>query len=357
MSTDLVLSTSWHDRGQRKLEAVRACQTRDVKTLLDLLDTYLSYRGRRGVHTSPNTRHLYGVALRDWLHYCWPEPQSSPDVSLLRASRDDVERYVARLQQRGGHLEDASAEGLRPGSTSAYLAGVRAFYRALQWADAVTTSPAQDVLGPSDPRPRHERRPAMPLADYKRLILELEQGDYDEALRSRNLLLLRLLGDQGLRVSEVVHLETSDIDLAARVMFISNGKGGKTRTVPMTKATFRVLSGWLQKRSVCASSGERTLLVNVGKNVKAARQGRAMHPNTVRLQLETLYKKLGIGPRYRGAHTLRHTAGTRLYRNTRDLYRVAQVLGHQDVNTSSIYAKMDIEGLKEAMATLDDDEV
>ncbi len=354
MSFDLQLSTTWHDASRRKLEAARACQERDLEALIDLTNTFISYRGRKGIQTSDNTRAYYEIAIRDWVNHCWPDPEASPDVPLLRATRDDVERYLALIQRQGGHLGNSQDKPLLPGSAAAYLAGIRTFYKALVWAAALKESPAHEVRTPSDPRPRHERRPALPLEEYRRLVDLIDKTD---AVGRRNLLILRLMGDQGLRISEVVHLKTSDIDRSAGLIHIRNGKGGKSRTIPLTTATAKALTSWLRDRPLHAVATEDALLVNVGKKVKLERRGRAMHANTVRLQLEKLYKQAGVSERYRGAHVLRHTAGTRLYRNTRDLYRVAQILGHSDVNTSSIYAKMDIDGLKEAIASLDQDDI
>lgn len=351
-ATHLRLATRWHDRGHRKLSAVRACHERDLAALLGLVNAYLSYRGRKGVKTARNTRATYGLALRDWLAYCWPDREASPEVPLLRATRDDVERYAALLQERGGNLDGSAKTELAAATVATYLAGVRTLYKALIWAGALLESPAQEVAGPSDPRPRHERRPALPLDDYRRLTQRLDGAGPAEV---RNLVMVRLMGDQGLRIGEVVSLKVSDVALTAGVLQVARGKGGKSRTVPLTAASKAAIGRWLGERRRHAAPGEEALLVNVGKKVKLSRQGRAMHPNTVRLQLDTLYQQLGLSRRYRGAHLLRHTAGTRLYRNTRDLYRVAQLLGHQDVNTSSIYAKMDLDGLKEAVASLDDD--
>jgi len=159
-------------------------------------------------------------------------------------------------------------------------------------------------------------------------------------------------------MSELVNLNLKDIDMDAGLIFVVNAKGGKSRTIPMTKATHKTLSQWLIERPKFAQVDETTVFVNLAGKTKIDRQGRQMHENTVRLHLKRLYKQTGIADRYSGAHILRHTAGTRLYRNTRDLYRVAQVLGHSDVNTSSIYAKMDLEGLKDAMSSLDyEDEI
>ncbi|MCV5639226.1 tyrosine-type recombinase/integrase, partial [Escherichia coli] len=62
----------------------------------------------------------------------------------------------------------------------------------------------------------------------------------------------------------------------------------------------------------------------------------------------------GFPERYRGAHMLRHTAGTRFYKASRDLHATARLLGHSNLNTSAIYAKMDLEGLFEVVDRIDE---
>ncbi len=349
----LQLRSRWRNPSTRRLEAVRACHERDISTLLSLLDSYIDLRSRKGVNTSADTREYYHIATSDWLHYCWSDPEASPDVPILRASEDDVAHYLATLLQQGGHLEGSSGKPLSPGSVAAYLAGIRAFYRALIWAGALTHSPAQSVPTPQDPRPQVERRPALPNRDYQALLEHIEHH-YDGARQARTRLLVRLLGDEGLRISEAANLHVEDIDMRNRQLYVRRGKGGKTRTLPLSQACYHALREWLNMRPAHARADEATLLVNVGKKVKKTRRGKAMHVNTIRLELDRLYKQLGFGQRYRGAHMLRHTAGTRLYQQTRDLHVVSQILGHSDVNTSSIYAKMDRRGLEDAMRKLDD---
>jgi integrase/recombinase XerC len=185
-------------------------------------------------------------------------------------------------------------------------------------------------------------------------LLEHIEHHYDGARQARTRLLVRLLGDEGLRISEAANLHVEDIDMRNRQLYVRRGKGGKTRTLPLSQACYHALREWLNMRPAHARADEATLLVNVGKKVKKTRRGKAMHVNTIRLELDRLYKQLGFGQRYRGAHMLRHTAGTRLYQQTRDLHVVSQILGHSDVNTSSIYAKMDRRGLEDAMRKLDD---
>jgi len=338
--SNLVVATEWRHAGNRRLEAVKACERPDLDALAELVRTFLAYRGRAGSRTSPATLRTYRKGLERWVAWCWPDLEVSPDVPLLRATEDDVERFIAEVLATRSH------------STAAvYRSAVRRFYDALQWAGALATNPAELVRVPADPTPRHERRPAMPVSWFRRVLAEASLVDH--ARSRRDVLLLHLLGSQGLRVSEAVALQLADLDLNGKRIHVRRGKGSKARTIPMTAHTRHALMSWRAARAALPRTPE--VLVNVGTAVPERWLGRRMTDTTARRVLNALYRRAGVPERYHGAHTLRHTSGTRLYRATRDLHRVSQLLGHSHVDTSSIYAKMDDSGLEEAMALLDDD--
>lgn len=330
MGFDLEISSTWHESGRRKVAGARALQEGDDAALCSLVDTWLTYRGKRGARTSEKTRRAYGVGVRDWLRYCWPDRGSSPELSVLRADSDDVRRWLA-----------VSAERLSPASVQLYLSAVRALYEGLAWANLVSANPTLGVSAPHDPRPRHERRELVALGDY-RLLLDAAADDPLDTL------LLRLLGDQGLRNAEVRALLVDDVDMRSGVLVVRSGKGGKRRTVPLTRPTRSAVSAWLPLRPGGSSPH---LLVNP-EQLRSSHVGEPLSSVGVRRRLRALSESAGVP--YLGAHSLRHTAGTRLYQATGDLYRVSQVLGHSDVNTSSIYAKMDLSGLRDVLASLDD---
>ncbi|MDX2007832.1 MAG: tyrosine-type recombinase/integrase, partial [Meiothermus sp.] len=200
------------------------------------------------------------------------------------------------------------------------------------------------LTSPPDPTPPENRRPALPEVTYKQELLNHLQGEEPEQLRMR--LVVRLMGEMGLRIAEVCGLEVDKIDLATRLLEV-RGKGGKVRPVPIPKSLVAEIRDWLKLRTVHARAGTQVLIINLG-NRRA--KGLGTKPHQIRKQLEALYTHLQIPERYYGAHMLRHTAGTRIYKkNNRDLMSTARILGHADLNTAGIYAKMDAEGLLEAI--------
>jgi integrase/recombinase XerC len=149
----------------------------------------------------------------------------------------------------------------------------------------------------------------------------------------------------------MVGLSVDDLSLEERLLLVRSGKGGKQRTVPLSRTMVEELQSWLKLRLAYVAAGEKAVLINLGGR-KAS--GRRMTDRSLRKILNAHYRRLGFPRRYYGAHMLRHTAGTRFYKTSRDLHATARLLGHANVNTSTIYAKMDLEGLFEVVDKVED---
>lgn len=342
-STELVATASF-SAGKRKFTAVKACSERDADTLIALVNKYLDMRGKKGQRTSPATRRTYETGLLRWIVFCWPVAEEPPRVQLLRATVDDVEQFVAHVLEKG--KKEATAQG--------YLASVRTFYKALVWAGAIEASPATEVRSPSDPRPRWERNSPVALTDYKALI------EHCRAVRGiigvRDQALLRLLGDCGLRIAEAIDLNLGDIDLERRTLVVEHGKGDKKRTITLTKNAAEALAAWEKKRRPHAVQRERGVLINVGRYCPSHAKGKRMTTDGARRVLNKLYRELALPENISGAHALRHTAGTRVYKASNgDMLAVARQLGHEDINTSAIYAHMSLERMQSIADLMDED--
>lgn len=341
---NIILKTRWTDPGRRRLETHRALQERDEGTLLGLLEAYLINYGRKQARVSPRTLKNYRVAVRDFLAWCWPPTAPAPSESITKSSRETLARYVASLQLEGSHLEPARP--LSPGTIALRLAGVRQFYRALEWA-GVMVAPSSPPA-PRDPTPPEERRPALPARWYSKLLHYLEEFDDPAALRDR--LAIRLAGECGLRVGELLGLKLEDVFLEERLLTVT-GKGGRKRTVPLPRSLLKDLEHWMRVHRALSPAGETYLLLRSKKN---GRLGKRLSPSGLWWRISQHYRSIGLPHRYSGLHMLRHTAGTRFYRASRDLHATARLLGHASPSTSAIYAKMDLTGLFEVMDQLDE---
>lgn len=288
----LARATLWTDldAAERRRRAVAACRDRSETELWSLLEAHLTLYGKAGARVSPNTVDTYRVALRVLLD-TWS------GVNLLHPDRDTAATLVRQWE----------ADGASPSTISVRLAAARALYRALRWARAIDTDPLADVRPARDPTPAHEKRQPYPDAAIEALLAVATTSDR---------LLLLLGAHAGLRVSEILALRWEDIDLDRRVLTVLHGKGGKRRTVHLS----RTLAGELL---LCEP--------RIGRVVPYRTDQQA------RNRIRTLCEHTGTT--YRGLHALRHSCGTRLYRETGRLEDAQHQLGHSDISTTAVYAK------------------
>ena len=343
MSLELVLSSKFQAPENRKREAVRAAHDHDATTLLELMNHYLTLKSSRKSQTSNETRLLYAAAIKRFLEFCG---RDSNRLEVTRLESDDMEMWLVTLQ----------ADGLRPLSIISYLNGVRCLYRALIWARAATLNPAAEVKAPRDPTPAHLKKSALSPALYRELVnAPLEKFTVDDPRRTRDGLLIALGGSGGLRAKEIISLDVTDVEMSFKRLTVQSGKGGKKRIIPLSNELLLLLKSWLEVRRGLELRGEipeieKALIVSISRN---ASHGRRLTTHGARFIAKGYYVAAGLPSEMWGLHTLRRTAGTHLYRATKDLHVVADLLGHASVNTSAIYAKMDMETRRDALEKME----
>ena len=207
-----------------------------------------------------------------------------------------------------GHtwIRGLKAAGRAPATLRVKLAGARALYRALRWVGATSADPFSDARPRTDKTAPWDKRE--PCGDGEVEVL-LNAAPLD--LR----VLLLLCAHAGLRLQEALRLEWADIDLPGRKLTVRNGKGGKTRRVKLSASLVQALRQWGRGKGVLFGTS----------------------PTAARKRLLRLCKRANV--EYKGYHALRHTAGPRLYRETRNLDAVARHLGHANLETTRAYAK------------------
>jgi integrase/recombinase XerC len=344
---EMTLASKWASSENRKREAVRAAHEQDPEALCDLLRYHLTLKSRRRTETSTETFRKYDLSIRKFLEFTsGTQTTGSQRLEITRLSGDEIDFWIVQMQ----------SVGLSANSVALYLNGVRALYRALVWARATERNPAGEVKPPRDPTPAHAKKSALSPAVYRDLVAAPHgKFETDDPRRTRDALLLALGGSAGLRAMEIVGLDVVDLELGMKRLVVKSGKGGKRRIVPLSKNLLELCTAWLEVRKGLElrneiSLGETALLVSVSRNDS---RGKRLTTDGARYVAKGYYERLGLPPELFGLHTLRRTAGTHLYRATRDLHVVADVLGHASVNTSAIYAKMDMEVRREALEAME----
>jgi integrase/recombinase XerD len=143
--------------------------------------------------------------------------------------------------------------------------------------------------------------------------------------------------DLGLRTSEVVRLKLDDIDWCAGVVQI-RGKGRRIDAMPLPALTGRAIAAYL--RNGWRKTADRTLFVRIHPPLD-----QPVRASTIRAAVRNAARRGGLDSRLTGPHILRHTLATRLVRNGASIKDIADVLRHRSLDTTAIYAKVDLASL------------
>jgi site-specific recombinase XerD len=176
-------------------------------------------------------------------------------------------------------------------------------------------------------------------AEQDRLLAPLK--DSNHPIKVRNLALLRLMLDSGLRVSEALALRQRDLDLETGQLMVRDGKGSKDRGLWINGETLQLLKRWIRSLNRPAPNDHIFITRNGGK----------MSRHYVLAMIYRLSKQAGLGKRAH-PHMLRHSFATDLLRQTKNLRLVQKALGHANLSTTQIYTHIVDEELEEAMKGL-----
>jgi site-specific recombinase XerD len=229
----------------------------------------------------------------------------------------DLRRFAAQLSNRG----------ISKAGVARKLAAIRSFYAALVGAGEVSANPADLVATPK----RDRKLPRVLRRDEMQTLLDRIPTRTPLELRDRAM--LELAYSCGLRAEEVVNLDTESPDFDGERLRIE-GKGGKTRLVPMGEPAQAALSRYLERgRPVLVGAGtEDALLVS--------KSGRRLHPSDIRRRLQRWVREAaiagGVSP-----HALRHSFATHLLEGGADLRTIQELLGHSSLSTTQVYTQVE----------------
>lgn len=222
----------------------------------------------------------------------------------------------------------------RPGQMKVILSALRGFLRWLHQFGSTPTSLAGCV--PSAPDWRLVSVPkALPSAQVEQLLASC---DRTTALGRRDYAVLLLLARLGLRAGEIVAMELDDLDWQKGDLVV-RGKGGRQDCLPLPRDVGTALADYLRRgRPNCA-----TRRVFVGAR---APLGALVGASAISCLVRRALKRAGLEPPRKGAHTLRHALACTMLRRGASLTEIGQILRHRSPDTTALYAKVDISGLR-----------
>lgn len=224
-------------------------------------------------------------------------------------ARPDLRKWIAQL----------SREGLAPSSVARAVSAARGFYRFLMLDGHIKTHPAEDLDTP-------QKFSYLPRFLTEQEIDQLFSApDISTEAGIRDRAMLELMYAAGLRVSELVSMKQTDVDVHAGVV-ICHGKGSKERHVPVGKSAIH----WLQQYDAIKAGYGKSVYLNL-----FLARGK---PLTRQLAWATIkgYAE-SVGLENVSPHTLRHSFATHLLQHGADSRSVQALLGHSDISTTQIY--------------------
>jgi integrase/recombinase XerC len=272
-------------------------------------------------------------ALARYLDHLVVERRLSPrtveayrdDLSRLDAALGDEDWSAVGVERVRGFVAAEHRAGQSPKTLARRLSAVRSFYRWLLREGLARANPADGLRAPRAAR----RLPNVLDADEMGAFLDLPDG---AALAARDRAMLELFYSSALRLTELTALCWERIDLAQGLVRV-DGKGGRTRLVPVGGPAREALAAWRAESGGAPDSP-----------VFPGRGGGPISARAVQARMKTLAQRQGLWKRVH-PHLMRHSCASHLLESSGNLRAVQEMLGHADIGTTQIYTHLDFQHL------------
>ena len=245
------------------------------------------------------------------------------ELSELNVTRIDISNFLAQINQ-----EDISSR-----SQARIISGIKAFYKYLIMEDYLKINPTELI---ESPKIGLKLPDTLSLIEIDKLIAAV---DLSNKQGERNRAILETLYSCGLRVSELVNLQLSNIHFKEGYLKVT-GKGDKERLAPIGGRAIKYLTLYINevRNHLSIKNGHEDF---VFLNNRGAKLTRVMIFLIIQKLTEAIGLKKKISP-----HTFRHSFATHLIEGGADLRAVQEMLGHESITTTEIYTHLDNEYLR-----------
>jgi site-specific recombinase XerD len=326
-----------------EVQCKMASERRFYRSLYPLAVRWLRFAGRLRERPAPLTP--WAKKMKAFADYMEREAELSPVTIYLRCWC--LRKFFDRLRVKNGSLHGITPqridialqkliepEGYSRPTIQGFATALRAFFR---FAEA--RGWCRKGLADSIRSPRVFSQASLPLGpswDDVRRLLATTEGDQPSNIRARPILML--LAIYGLRRGEVGRLRLEDFDWEHEVFRVVSSKTGRVRTYPLTRSVGDAILRYV--REVRQRSPHRELFLSLRPPFRPVRDSLWALVGT---RLRSLHVSL---PHY-GPHALRHACASRLLAAGLSLKEIGDQLGHLDPDSTRIYAKVDLVGLRE----------
>jgi len=275
------------------------------------------------------------LEIEQFLDALWMEHGLSPNT--LSAYKNDLSSLALWLFQNGVDLQQASQlnlqdflafrvkQGRKNRSAARLLSSMRRFYAWLLREKKIQIDPVALIEAPKPEKPLPKTLTEQQVEDL------LDAPDLSDELGIRDKAMLEILYATGLRVSELIGLEFTQVSLDPGVVRVM-GKGGKERLVPLGEAAIECLQIYLKR-----ARGDLMAQHLPCNALFVTRRGKGMSRQAFWYLLKRYALVANIDAESLSPHTLRHAFATHLLNHGADLRVVQMLLGHSDISTTQIY--------------------
>ena len=265
---------------------------------------------------SKNTIKAYGVDLEGFINWL----NNNKKIEYIKATELQINNYISFLFK----------SNLKSSSINRKISSIKALYLFLMKKNKIDISPIAEIIVPKQ---------------EKYLPTSMSESEVEKLLKSpnsklkiekRDKAMIEMLYATGVRISELINLKMTDIDIQRCVIKVL-GKGSKERLIPFGESALEALNDYLKDR--CKSPTKEIFLSNRG--TKLSRQA---FWQRIKIYLHREGLKESISP-----HTLRHAFATHLLNRGADLRSVQLLLGHSDLSTTQIYTHIAKQRLSEVL--------
>lgn len=264
---------------------------------------------------SKNTIESYSRNLDEFFKFL-----EQKDIDILNLKHTDIEKFLLFLLNKGNSAATRSQK----------LSTVKTFYNFLQMNELVEKNPCLYIEVPKGEKKLPVHLSAENVDNLLKESKKVKKQKQDNT--QRNNLILQLLVNCGLRISELANIKIEDIDMLNNLIIVT-GKGNKQRVVGFNETTKKAMTTYLQEdRKKVVKNNCPYLIINsrAGEQIGV----RAIQKLIKELSNNCLDANLAqkVTP-----HKFRHTCATMLYEKGVDIFTLQMVLGHSNLNTTKIY--------------------
>lgn len=290
---------------------------------MDYIKDYLNFL-ENNQRYSPHTIHSYSIDLYDFKDFI----QNTFDIDLINVKRIHINDWIMSL----------SESGLKASTINRKIVALSSFYNFLINKNIITKNPVNNISKPKIPKriPQYVKS-----KDLNADILNEDLGtnaasDFEPM---RNILIIEMLYQTGMRRSELVNLKNEDIDLYRKTIKVL-GKRNKERYIPFTDDFKKLILDYINIKNDFFANKQ------IDDSFFVLKNGKKLYDKFVYRVVNSYLSDINYISQ-KSPHILRHTFATHLLQQGADLNAIKELLGHSSLASTQIYAHSSIEHIKE----------